>query len=166
MKRRSLIAAGAGAAAAAASFPAPAIAQGRIQWRMVTSWPRGFPGLGVQSSKDEIRGPPPRADRRFGSGSRGISVSRNTGLRSEPLPFGNPPGKACTGRRITFRSRAMMKISRRSADSIGTTRASTSRQTTRVTGPPDPSMANTPASSPISRPRFASTIPSQFQSLK
>ncbi|WP_114376168.1 TRAP transporter substrate-binding protein [Elioraea thermophila] len=51
MKRRSLIAAGAGAAAAAATFPTPAISQGRIQWRMVTSWPRGFPGLGVGAER-------------------------------------------------------------------------------------------------------------------
>ncbi len=35
------------AAAAASSFPAPAISQGRMQWRMVTTWPKNFPGLGT-----------------------------------------------------------------------------------------------------------------------
>ena len=52
MDRRSFLkgsaAAGAAAAAVAASnFPAPAIAQGKIEWRMVTSWPKNFPGLGT-----------------------------------------------------------------------------------------------------------------------
>jgi TRAP-type mannitol/chloroaromatic compound transport system substrate-binding protein len=47
MKRRTLFAAG----AAAATLATPAIAQGRVQWRMVTSWPRGFPGLGVGAER-------------------------------------------------------------------------------------------------------------------
>jgi TRAP-type mannitol/chloroaromatic compound transport system substrate-binding protein len=38
---------GAAAAAAASSFPAPALSQGRMQWRMVTTWPKNFPGLGT-----------------------------------------------------------------------------------------------------------------------
>lgn len=46
MKRRTLFAAG-----AAAALATPAIAQGRVQWRMVTSWPRGFPGLGVGAER-------------------------------------------------------------------------------------------------------------------
>jgi TRAP-type mannitol/chloroaromatic compound transport system substrate-binding protein len=37
----------AGAAAGAASLAAPALSQGRIEWRMVTTWPKNFPGLGV-----------------------------------------------------------------------------------------------------------------------
>ncbi len=40
-------AAGLSAAAAASTFPAPAISQGRMQWRMVTTWPKNFPGLGT-----------------------------------------------------------------------------------------------------------------------
>lgn len=50
MKRRSFLkrAAMVGAAAAAGSaLPAPAIAQGRMEWRMVTTWPKNFPGLGT-----------------------------------------------------------------------------------------------------------------------
>ena len=50
MKRRRFLkgAAVAGAAgAAASSFPAPAISQGRMEWRMVTTWPKNFPGLGT-----------------------------------------------------------------------------------------------------------------------
>jgi TRAP-type mannitol/chloroaromatic compound transport system substrate-binding protein len=37
----------AGAAAGAAGFAAPALSQSRIEWRMVTTWPKNFPGLGV-----------------------------------------------------------------------------------------------------------------------
>jgi TRAP-type mannitol/chloroaromatic compound transport system substrate-binding protein len=50
MKRRSFVqgAAIAGVAGAAVSaLPAPAISQGRMQWRMVTTWPKNFPGLGT-----------------------------------------------------------------------------------------------------------------------
>lgn len=56
MKRREFLtgaAAGAGAAAAtaAAGFPAPAIAQERHEWRMVTTWPKGFPVLGTAAER-------------------------------------------------------------------------------------------------------------------
>ena len=37
----------AGAVAGAAGFAAPALSQSRIEWRMVTTWPKNFPGLGV-----------------------------------------------------------------------------------------------------------------------
>ncbi|MCP5365116.1 MAG: TRAP transporter substrate-binding protein [Hyphomicrobiales bacterium] len=50
MKRRQFLKAAtlAGAAgAASSSFPAPAISQGRMEWRMVTTWPKNFPGLGT-----------------------------------------------------------------------------------------------------------------------
>jgi len=53
MKRRAFVkgaattGAVAGTAAAASSFPAPAIAQGTMEWRMVTTWPKNFPGLGT-----------------------------------------------------------------------------------------------------------------------
>ncbi len=51
-KRRAFLkgAAATGAAAAAAavsSFPKPALSQGRMKWRMVTTWPKNFPGLGT-----------------------------------------------------------------------------------------------------------------------
>ena len=35
------------AASAALGFPKPAISQNRLNWRMVTSWPKGLPGLGT-----------------------------------------------------------------------------------------------------------------------
>tara|TARA_R110002124_G_scaffold114535_4_gene269171 strand:+ start:5928 stop:7028 length:1101 start_codon:yes stop_codon:yes gene_type:complete len=38
-------------AAAATTLAAPAIAQGTINWRMVTTWPKNFPGLGVGAQK-------------------------------------------------------------------------------------------------------------------
>ena len=38
---------GAGAAAAASQLAKPAIAQERREWRMVTTWPTNFPGLGT-----------------------------------------------------------------------------------------------------------------------
>jgi TRAP-type mannitol/chloroaromatic compound transport system substrate-binding protein len=50
MNRRGFIkkATAAGATAvAAATVSAPAISQGRQEWRMVTAWPRGLPGLGT-----------------------------------------------------------------------------------------------------------------------
>jgi len=42
---------GAGAGLAAAAMPAPAIAQGRVSWRMVTCWPRNFPGVGIAAQR-------------------------------------------------------------------------------------------------------------------
>ena len=54
MERRNFLtgAVAAGAAvAAASSFPAPAISQGRKQLRMVTSWPKNFPGLGTAAAR-------------------------------------------------------------------------------------------------------------------
>ena len=38
-------------AAAAAALAAPAIAQGNQTWRMVTTWPKNFPGLGVGAQR-------------------------------------------------------------------------------------------------------------------
>jgi len=53
MDRRSFLRASAigGTAAAASTLAAPAIAQGRMQWRMVTTWGRNFPGLGVGAQR-------------------------------------------------------------------------------------------------------------------
>ncbi len=53
-RRKFLTAAGiatAGAVAAAGSFPAPALAQERREWKMVTSWPKGLPGLGTGAQR-------------------------------------------------------------------------------------------------------------------
>ncbi|WP_029031972.1 TRAP transporter substrate-binding protein [Salinarimonas rosea] len=49
MERRQFLkgAALAGGAAAASTLAAPAIAQERIEWRLVTSWPKGLPGAGT-----------------------------------------------------------------------------------------------------------------------
>ncbi len=52
IKRRDFVtraaAAGAtGAVAVGSTFPKPAIAQSTIKWRMVTTWPKNFPGLGT-----------------------------------------------------------------------------------------------------------------------
>jgi TRAP-type mannitol/chloroaromatic compound transport system substrate-binding protein len=57
MKRREFVktagvgGAVAGAALAASSFPAPAIAQGIKQFKMVTTWPKNFPGLGTGAER-------------------------------------------------------------------------------------------------------------------
>jgi TRAP-type mannitol/chloroaromatic compound transport system substrate-binding protein len=56
IKRRSFLkgtalAGAAAAATAASSFPAPAIAQGKRQLRMVTTWPKNFPGLGTGAQR-------------------------------------------------------------------------------------------------------------------
>ncbi len=50
-RRRFLSAATLGAATTAAAFPAPAISQGLEEWRMVTAWPKGLPGLGTGADK-------------------------------------------------------------------------------------------------------------------
>lgn len=50
-KRSFLKTAAIGAGAAAATVAAPAIAQRNITWRMVTTWPRNFPGLGVGAQR-------------------------------------------------------------------------------------------------------------------
>lgn len=50
MKRRAFLT-GAAAGTAASTLAAPALSQGRIEWRMVTLWPRNFPGLGTGSQR-------------------------------------------------------------------------------------------------------------------
>jgi TRAP-type mannitol/chloroaromatic compound transport system substrate-binding protein len=57
MKRRDFVTSAGGggalalAATAASSFPAPAIAQGIKQFKMVTTWPKNFPGLGTGAER-------------------------------------------------------------------------------------------------------------------
>ncbi|MBF0128388.1 MAG: TRAP transporter substrate-binding protein [Alphaproteobacteria bacterium] len=51
MKRRSFLGKAVAAGVAAAAFPRPAIAQGKMEWRMVTAWPRGLPGLGTGTER-------------------------------------------------------------------------------------------------------------------
>jgi TRAP-type mannitol/chloroaromatic compound transport system substrate-binding protein len=57
MKRRDFVktagvgGAVAGASLAASTFPAPAIAQGIRQFKMVTAWPKNFPGLGTGAER-------------------------------------------------------------------------------------------------------------------
>jgi len=41
----------AGAAGTVSSLPKPAIAQGLREWRLVTSWPRGLPGVGTGTQR-------------------------------------------------------------------------------------------------------------------
>ena len=47
MNRRKLLRVAGTGAVAAAALSKPAIAQGRTEWRMVTAWPKGLPGLGT-----------------------------------------------------------------------------------------------------------------------
>lgn len=49
MKRRNIL--GSAAAATAATLATPALSQGRIEWRMVTLWPRNLPGPGVAAQR-------------------------------------------------------------------------------------------------------------------
>lgn len=54
MNRRKFIAGAAvvgAAATAASSFPKPAIAHGMKELRMVTTWPKNFPGLGTGAER-------------------------------------------------------------------------------------------------------------------
>ena len=58
MKRRHFLSGAslAAGAALASSLPKPAIAQDKLEWKMVTSWPRGLPGLatGAERLADRI----------------------------------------------------------------------------------------------------------------
>ncbi|MDO9128158.1 MAG: ABC transporter substrate-binding protein, partial [Parvibaculum sp.] len=51
MKRRSFLTGAGTAAIAAATMPAPAIAQGKRQLKMVTTWPKNYPGLGTSAQR-------------------------------------------------------------------------------------------------------------------
>ncbi|WP_420394425.1 TRAP transporter substrate-binding protein [Acuticoccus sp.] len=48
---RRLFLKGTGVAAAGTALAAPAIAQGRTEWKMVTTWPKNFPGLGTGAQR-------------------------------------------------------------------------------------------------------------------
>ncbi|MFQ5776071.1 MAG: TRAP transporter substrate-binding protein [Kiloniellaceae bacterium] len=43
--------AAAATAVAASSLPKPSLSQGRLKWRMQTTWPKNFPGLGTGANK-------------------------------------------------------------------------------------------------------------------
>jgi TRAP-type mannitol/chloroaromatic compound transport system substrate-binding protein len=49
--RRKFLAVGGAAVSVAAAFPAPAIAQGIRELKLVTSWPKGLPGLGTSAER-------------------------------------------------------------------------------------------------------------------
>ncbi|MBB06295.1 TRAP transporter substrate-binding protein [Pseudooceanicola sp.] len=51
MDRRKFLTRSAVAGTGVAAFAAPAVAQGNITWRMVTTWPKNFPGLGVGAQR-------------------------------------------------------------------------------------------------------------------
>ena len=53
LNRREILtgAAAASAVAAVSIIAAPAIAQSRLEWKMVTSWPKGLPGLGTGAER-------------------------------------------------------------------------------------------------------------------
>lgn len=51
MYRRSFLKRSLGAVAASAALSAPAIAQGARELRLVTSWPRGTPGVGTSAER-------------------------------------------------------------------------------------------------------------------
>ena len=52
MKRRELLsAAGVAGAVALASAPRRSMAAKPVRWKMVTTWPKNFPGLGVGAEK-------------------------------------------------------------------------------------------------------------------
>ncbi|MFC0279431.1 TRAP transporter substrate-binding protein [Falsigemmobacter intermedius] len=53
MDRRSFLtkSAALGVGASAAALATPALSQGRQQWRMVTTWPKNFPGMGVGAQR-------------------------------------------------------------------------------------------------------------------
>ena len=70
MDRRGFLTRAGAVAGVSATFPAPAIAQGARELKMVTSWPKGFPGLG--SSAERL----------------GSAITANTGGRLKVQVFG------------------------------------------------------------------------------
>src|SRR5262249_59915481 len=70
MDRRGFLTRAGVVAGVAATFPAPAIAQGIRELKMVTSWPKGLPGLG--SSAERL----------------GRAIAANTGGRLKGQVFG------------------------------------------------------------------------------
>jgi TRAP-type mannitol/chloroaromatic compound transport system substrate-binding protein len=53
MNRRKFIAKASVASAglACGTLASPAIAQGKVEWRMVTAWPKNLPGLGTGAER-------------------------------------------------------------------------------------------------------------------
>lgn len=51
VSRRALLSGGAAGSLTAAAFPTPAISQNRLRWKMVTAWPKNFPGLGTGAQR-------------------------------------------------------------------------------------------------------------------
>jgi TRAP-type mannitol/chloroaromatic compound transport system substrate-binding protein len=51
IKRRSFLKATATAGIAYSVFPSPAISKNRLKWKMVTTWPKNFPGVGTTAEK-------------------------------------------------------------------------------------------------------------------
>lgn len=51
ISRRAVLAAGGTTAVAAAGFPKPALSQGRRSWKLITAWPKNFPGLGTGAQR-------------------------------------------------------------------------------------------------------------------
>lgn len=49
--KTSAVVGAAGGATLVSSFPKPALAQGKLELKMVTSWPRNFPGLGTSANR-------------------------------------------------------------------------------------------------------------------
>src|SRR6266446_4579588 len=99
MRRRDILAgAGSLAAGATLSFPAPAIAQGIRQLKMVTDWPAGSPGL--QSSAARLA-------QRIGTASDGRITSRysrpaRSFARSRPSTRSGPASLICITRASTI----------------------------------------------------------------
>jgi TRAP-type mannitol/chloroaromatic compound transport system substrate-binding protein len=123
MQRRGLI--GTAATTAATALAAPALAQGRTEWRMVTIWPRNLPGPGVAAQRCADRigqlsggrltcasSPPARwcqapgafdavaagtADLYHGVPSFWISQVARASASSAPSPSASPPTSARAG---------------------------------------------------------------------
>ena len=51
LSRRTIVTGGLAGAASAASLATPALSQSKIEWRLVTSWPKDLPGPGVTARR-------------------------------------------------------------------------------------------------------------------
>jgi hypothetical protein len=66
------------AAAAATTIAAPAIAQGRLQWKMVTSRPRNLPGPGVAGNRTTVSLPGSQTRQMVSPQSVWVSMTRQS----------------------------------------------------------------------------------------
>ena len=163
MRRRDILAgAGSLAAGATLSFPAPAIAQGIRQLKMVTDWPEGLPGLHPARFVSRRRSAPRPA---AASRSRCFRPARSS-ARSKPSTRWEPASPTCItrtkatskrSRRRSISSRPYLSASPRTNCSPGSSTAAARSCGTRSAA----SSTSSRSSAPAPAPRWAAGSPAR-----